>query len=82
MLMMAFLISTIKDSLEINDRRYLFLNNCETNPLFIHKKIFQTLSDQFHQIAFETIRKDEIKLRTSRLTEYAKTRNQITGSKI
>ena len=65
-------ISTIKDSLEVNGMSGLFLNNYENKPPFIHKKIFQTLSDQFHQTAFETIRKDESKLRT-----YALFKNEI-----
>ena len=57
-------ISTIKDPLEINGMRCLFVNNYKNHPLFIHKKIFQTLSDQFCQSAFETIGRDESKLRT------------------
>ena len=65
-------ISTIKDSLEVNGMSGLFLNNYENKPPFIHKKIFQTLSDQFHQTAFEIIRKDESKLRT-----YALFKNEI-----
>ena len=49
-------ILTITDSLETNAMRCLFLNNYENKPLF-NKEISQTLPDQFHQIAFETIRK-------------------------
>ena len=42
----------------------LFINSYENNPFFIHKKLFQTLSDTFHQNAFETINNDKSKLRT------------------
>ena len=42
----------------------LFLNDYENKPLFIHKKVFQVLSDQFHQNAFETINNEKSKLRT------------------
>ena len=42
----------------------LFLNGFENKPLFIHKKLFQRLSDQFHQNAFESIKGDNSKLRT------------------
>ena len=55
-------LSTINDALEINGMRCLFFN----------KRIFQSLSDQFHQSAFETIRRDESKLRT-----YALFKNEI-----
>ena len=42
-------ISTIKDALEINGMHCLCFNNYENHLLFIHQKIFQTLSDEFHQ---------------------------------
>ena len=42
----------------------LFINSYENNTFFIHKKLFHTLSDTLHQIAFETINNDKSKLRT------------------
>ena len=57
-------ILNIKRTLENNGMLNLFLNEVENKPLFIHKKIFQRLSDQFHQTAFESIRGDNSKLRT------------------
>ena len=65
-------LSTIKNSLEANGMLNFFLNIYENKPPFIHKKIFQNLSDQFHQNAFETIRRDVSKLRT-----YAIFKNKI-----
>ena len=50
----------------------LYINSYENKPLFIHKKLFQTLSDCFHQKAFETINNDKSKLRT-----YAIFKNEI-----
>ena len=42
----------------------LFINSYKTKHVFINKKLFQTLSDEFHQNAFEDICKEESKLRT------------------
>ena len=57
-------ISSIRECLEKNGLLDLFLNNYENKPPFIHLKIFQSLSDQFHQNAFEKIRGENSKLRT------------------
>ena len=66
-------ISTVKEYLEVNGMLSFFLNAFENKPPFIHKKIFQNLSYQFHQNAFETIRRDDSKLRT-----YAVFKNEIS----
>ena len=42
----------------------LFINSYDNKPFFVHKKLFQTLSDNFHQKVFETIKNDNSKLRT------------------
>ena len=57
-------LSNIKQTLEHNGMLNLFLNQYENKPLFIHKKLFQTLSDQFHQSAFASIKDEKSKLRT------------------
>ena len=41
-----------------------FLNNHVNNHPFVHKRLFQLLSDQFNQMAFENMRKDSSKLRS------------------
>ena len=51
-------VSTIKDYLESNGMLSLFIN------FVIHKKLFQTLSDEFRQNAFETIKGNKCKVRT------------------
>ena len=65
-------LPTLKNCLEANGMLNFFLNVYENKPPFIHKKIFQNLSDQFHQNAFETIGRDVSKLRT-----YAIFKNKI-----
>ena len=58
-------ISRVKLNLEENGLLSLFVNQYPTTkPQFIGKKLHQTLIDQFHQIAFETINKADSKLRT------------------
>ena len=57
-------ISSIKEYLETNGMLSFFINSYENKPFFVHKKLFQTLSDKFHQNAFETINNDKSKLRT------------------
>ena len=57
-------ITSIKEYLETNGMLSLFINSYENKPFFVHKKLFQTLSDNFHQKAFETIKNDNSKLRT------------------
>ena len=58
-------ISRVKLHLEENGLLSLFVNQYPANkPQFIGKKLYQTLVDQFHQTAFETINKASSKLRT------------------
>ena len=57
-------IQGIKGHLQRNGLLSLFLNEYPDEPNFIHKKLFGTMVDQFHQNAFATIRKPESKLRT------------------
>ena len=57
-------ITNIKNLLEQNGMA-CFYNNMHLNkPQFIHKKIFQRLSDKFHQEAFNTLIDKTSKLRT------------------
>ena len=46
----------------------LFINSYETKPAFINKKLFQTLSDDFHQNAFKNICKEQSKPNSDYLT--------------
>ena len=46
----------IKPALENNGMLVYFINSYDPKPLFINRKIYVTLSDEFHQNAFETIR--------------------------
>ena len=57
-------LSNIRKTLETNGMLCFFLNQYENKPLCVNKKIFQTLSDQFHQNAFEKIKNENSKLRT------------------
>ena len=57
-------ISSTKEYLERNGLLRLFINSYENKPLFIHKKLFQTLLDKFHQNSFEAIENNQGKLRT------------------
>ena len=57
-------ISNIKVTLDKNGMTSFYTNSHNDKPLFIHKKIFQTLSDIFHQEAFSTITDETSKLRT------------------
>ena len=57
-------ISTIKEYLEKNGMLNLFINPYKNKPPFIHKKLYKTLTDSFHQNSFETINNDNSKLRT------------------
>ena len=57
-------ISRIRDCLEKNGLLGLYLNNYDNKPPFVHSKISQSLSDQFHQNAFEKIKGEDSKLRT------------------
>ena len=57
-------LSNIKRTLEHNGMLSHYLNQYVNEPLFIYKKIFQTLSDQFHQNTFQSINSEVSKLRT------------------
>ena len=57
-------ISSIKEYLEVNGMLNYFINPNENKPSLINKKLFQTLTDVFHQKAFENIRGEHSKLRT------------------
>ena len=54
----------IKGHLEQNGMLSLFINDYPDTPNFIHKKLCQTLADEFHQNAFATIKDERSKLRT------------------
>ena len=57
-------VTNIKDILTKNVMSCFYTNSYENKPPFIHKKIFQRLSDNFHQGAFSSITSTESKLRT------------------
>ena len=69
-------ISKIKDLLESKGMLSLYITRHETKPPFVHKKILQTLTDEFHQNSFESIRNEKSKLRT-----YAKFKTEIGQEK-
>ena len=54
----------------------MYINHYENKPPFIHKNIFQTLSDQFHRNSFQIIGNEQSKLRT-----YAKFKTEIGQEK-
>ena len=57
-------VTGIKGHLEQNGMLSLYTNDYPDKPNFIHKKLCQTLSDEFHQNAFATIKEERSKLRT------------------
>ena len=57
-------IESIRNTLETNGMLNFYINAYDNKPYFINKRIFQTLSDVFHQNAFETIKEVKSKLRT------------------
>ena len=57
-------ITGIKSTLERNGMLSFFINTYNDKPFFINKRIFQTLIDQFHQNAFDSIKQENSKLRT------------------
>ena len=65
-------ISSIQECLERNGMTDLYLNIPENRLLTINKKIFERLSDSFHQYAFAEIKKEKSKLRV-----YANFKEQI-----
>ena len=58
-------VANIRNTLEKNGMLSFFINSCDDKPLFINRRIFQTLSDVFHQNAFESINEENSKLRTN-----------------
>ena len=54
----------IKSILETNGMLNFYINDYINKPPFIHKNIFQRLSDIFHQFSFGNIRANTSKLRT------------------
>ena len=56
--------NNVKDLLEKNGMLCFYINTYENKPPFIHKKLFQRLSDIFHQEAFSTMANEQSKLRT------------------
>ena len=54
----------VKSILETNGMLSFFLNDYTEKPPFIYKKLFQRLSDAFHQNSFESIKGTSSKLRT------------------
>ena len=57
-------IANIKNLLELNGMACFYNKIGQTIPQFIHKKVFQRLSDKFHQEAFSTLIDKTSKLRT------------------
>ena len=57
-------ILSIKNILEKNGMLSFFKNSYDDKPLFINNRLFQTLSDEFHQAAFASIKNENSKLRT------------------
>ena len=47
-------LANIRNTLEKNRMLSFFINSYDDKPLSINKRFFQTLSDEFHQNAFET----------------------------
>ena len=65
-------ILSIKEYMECNGMLNLYLSDYKNKPPFINKKIFRTLADEFHQEAFESIHRENSKLRT-----YARYKTEI-----
>ena len=56
-------VGNIREYLERNGMMGFYINSYENKPPFIHKKLFQRLSDIFHQNAFSEISSPQSKLR-------------------
>ena len=57
-------IDRVKSTLETNGLLCLYLDDHSSKPPFVHKKLYDRLTDMFHQESFEAIRKEDSKLRT------------------
>ena len=57
-------VANLKNILENNGMLNFFINSYANKPSFVNKRVFQTLSDEFHQNSFESIKNDNSKLRT------------------
>ena len=64
--------ASIKSALENNGMLNFYLSNCGKEHPFVYKRVFERLTDHFHNTAFE-----EIKLETSKLRTYAKVKTEI-----
>ena len=60
-------IINIKGTLEKNGMMCFFINTFQETPLFVFKKLFLRLSDEFHQNALGRINDNQSKLRTYNL---------------
>ena len=63
-------ISNVKSYLEKNGMLCFYEKLYENKPPFIHKKLFQVLTDSFHQEAFTNIGEASSKLRTYGMIKY------------
>ena len=54
----------IRTTLELNGMLNFFNSESSSDYPFIYMKVFQKIYDDFHQTSFDTIKKDESKLRT------------------
>ena len=57
-------ITSIRKNLKKNGMVIFFINSYDDKPPCINKRIFQTLTDGFHQVAFANINEESSKLRT------------------
>ena len=64
--------ASIKSALESNGMVNFYLCDCGKEHPFVYKRVFERLTDHFHNTAFE-----EIKLDTSKLRTYAKVKTEI-----
>ena len=64
--------ANIKNTLERNGMLNFFINPFNDKLIFINKKIFQTLLDEFHQNSFASIKEEKCKLRTYALCLFKK----------
>ena len=64
--------ASIKSVLESNGMLNFYLSSCGKEHPFVYKRVFERLTDHFHNTAFE-----EIKLETSKLRTYAKVKTEI-----
>ena len=56
--------TSIRTTLELNGMLSFFNSESSSDYPFIYMKVFQTIYDDFHQTSFDSIKRDESKLRT------------------